>query len=68
MVNVRQYQEHHYCNSTNCNAHVMLGDGAGSSNPDSGNNGGDNSSSSAINTLAISFQLIVGFGIFNNVF
>ena len=28
MTKVRQYQEHHYCDSDNCNKEVMLGDGA----------------------------------------
>ena len=64
MVNVRQYQEHHYCNSTNCNAHVMLGDGADASNPDGGNNGGDNNSSTATNVFSFSLMFIVGVGIF----
>ena len=27
MVNFKQYQEHHYCNTDNCNKNVMLGDG-----------------------------------------
>ena len=27
MVNFKQYQEHHYCNTDNCNKKVMLGDG-----------------------------------------
>lgn len=27
MVNFKQYQEHHYCNTNNCNKKVMLGDG-----------------------------------------
>ena len=28
MTKVKQYQEHHYCDSDNCNKEVMLGDGA----------------------------------------
>jgi len=27
MVDFKQYQEHHYCNTDNCNKQVMLGDG-----------------------------------------
>ena len=27
MVNFKQYQEHHYCDTDNCNKKVMLGDG-----------------------------------------
>ena len=27
MLNHKQYQEHHYCNTDNCNKNVVLGDG-----------------------------------------
>merc|ERR1711935_442856 len=38
MVEVRQYQEHHYCKNDNCNAQVMLGDGPSGGGDGSGNN------------------------------
>ena len=38
MVEVRQYQEHHYCKNDNCNAQVMLGDGPTGGGDGSGNN------------------------------
>ena len=31
MAKVKQYQEHHYCDTDNCNKEVMLGDEASTS-------------------------------------
>ena len=51
MVDVRQYQEHHYCKNNDCNAHIMLGDGGDGSDAEGGDGAG---------STIFSFVLLIG--------
>ena len=48
MLDHKQYQEHHYCNTDNCNKEVFLGDG----NQPNGDGSHDGNSDGAISNLA----------------
>ena len=59
MVNFKQYQEHHYCNTDNCNKKVMLGDGVQPNGE--GSSDGDQSDGAYVNeiTRGLTFLLFL---------
>ena len=59
MIDVRQYQEHHYCKNNDCNAHVMLGDGAEGGEGEGGE-GGDGEGGDGAGSTIFSFVLLIG--------
>ena len=62
MVNFKQYQEHHYCNTDNCNKKVMLGDGVqpnGDGSSDSDQPDDDESDGVIINMATVGFTILL---------